>query len=72
MRMRLGFRTILVTAVAILALLGIGLGASFMLGGPTKVLASTGHDLKAACRLSGMSRSSFYGHLQKYKIKVNK
>lgn len=32
------------------------------------LLAATGHDLKVACRLSGMSRSSLYGHLKKYKI----
>ena len=34
----------------------------------TNLLAATGHDLKVACRLSGMSRSSLYGHLKKYKI----
>lgn len=35
------------------------------------LVAVTGHDLQAACRLSGMSRSSLYGHLQKFKIKLN-
>lgn len=37
-----------------------------------KLLASTGHDLKAACRVSGMSRSSLYGHLKKHKIEEEK
>jgi two-component system NtrC family response regulator len=35
-----------------------------------QLLAATGNDLKEACRLSGMSRSSLYGLLQKYKINV--
>jgi two-component system NtrC family response regulator len=32
------------------------------------LMASVGNDLKQACRVSGMSRSSLYAHLKKYKI----
>jgi two-component system, NtrC family, response regulator len=32
------------------------------------LMATVGNDLKQACRVSGMSRSSLYAHLKKYKI----
>ncbi len=33
-----------------------------------RLLAVAGKDLRKACRISGMSRSSLYAHLKKYKL----